>query len=145
MPSSRLHRAIGFSFLAGPATPGSLKFTMTSDCGASSYFVDSNLIGDIEARMKDIVKLDQPATIVVAGHSILRGISMGTLTVRVTDVQRFLHDMLLPAMNVLGLGRHLLSGGTAALKDINTAIAKESYLDVGQFKIPLWKDTECLH
>ena len=133
---------IGFSFLAGSATPGPLKFTITSDCGASSYFVGSNLIGDIEARMKDIVKLDPPATIVVAGHSILRGVSMGTLAIRVTNVQRFLHDMLLPAMNVPGIGRHLLSGGTAALKEINTAIAKESYLDVGQFKIPLRKDTE---
>ena len=51
--------------------------------------------------------------------------------------------MLLPAINVPGLGRHLFSGGTAALKGINTVIIKESYLDVGQFKIPLRKDTEC--
>ena len=29
-----------------------------------------------------------------------------------------------------------------ALKGINTVIAKESYLDVGQFRIPLHKDTE---
>ena len=29
------------------------------------------------------------------------------------------------------------------LKGVNTVIAKESYLDVGQFKIPLRKDTEC--
>ena len=93
--------------------------------------------------MKDIVKLDPPATIVVAGHNTLRGVSMGTLAVRVTDAQGFLHDMLLPAMNVPGLGRHLISGGTAALKGINTVIAKESYLDVGQFKISLRKDTEC--
>ena len=68
---------------------------------------------------------------------------MGTLTVRVTGTQGFLHDMLLPAMNVPGLGRHLFSEGTAALKGINTVIAKESYLDVRQFKIPLRKDTEC--
>ena len=134
---------IGFLFLAGYATPGPLNFTMTSDCGASSNFVDSNLIGDIESRRKDIVKLDPPATIVVAGHDTLRGVSMGTLTVRVTDAQEFLHDMLLPTMNVPGLGRHLFSGETAALKGIHTVIAKEPYLDVGQFKIFLHKDTEC--
>ena len=134
---------IGFLFLAGFATPGPLKFTMTSDCGASSHLVDSNLIGDIESWMKDIVKLDPPATIFVAGRSTLRGVSMGTLTVRVIDAQGFLHDMLLPAMNVPGLSRHLFSGGTAVLKEIKTVIDKESYLDVGQFKISLREDTEC--
>ena len=87
--------------------------------------------------MKDIVKLDPPATIVVAGHSMLKEVSMGTLTVHVTDAQGFLHDMLLPAMNVPELGRHPLSGGTAELKGVNTVIAKEPYLDVGQFKISL--------
>ena len=134
---------IGFSFLAGSPTSGPLKFTMMSDCEASSHFVDCNLIGDIESRMKDIVKLDPPATIVSAGHRALRGVSRGILTVRVTDAQNFLHDMLLPAMNVPGLGRHLFSGGMTALKGIYTIIAKESYLDVGQFTIPLRKDTEC--
>ena len=93
--------------------------------------------------MKDIVKLDPPATIVVAGHSTLRGVSMGTLTVCVTDAQGFLHDMLLPAMNVPGLGRHLFLGRTATLKGIYTVIAKESYLDVSQFKVPLRKGKEC--
>ena len=39
---------IGFSFLAGFATHDPLKFTMTSNGGALLYFVDSNLIGDIE-------------------------------------------------------------------------------------------------
>ena len=68
---------------------------------------------------------------------------MGTLIVRITDAQGFVHGMLLPAMNVPGLGHHLFSGGTAELKGINTVIAKESYLDVGQFKLPLRKDTEC--
>ena len=86
------------------------------------------------------MKLDPPATIV---HNTLRGVSMGTLIVRITDAQGFLHGMLLPAMNVPGLGHHLFSGGTAELKGINTVIAKESYLDVGQFKLPLRKDTEC--
>ena len=115
---------------------------MTSVCGASSHFVDSNLVGHIASRLKNIVKLHPLATIVVAGHSTLRGVSIGTFAVRVTNAQDFLHDMLLPAMNMPVLGGHLFSGGTAALKEINTIIAKESYLDVGQFKITLRKDME---
>ena len=116
------------------AALGPLKFTMTSDYGASSHFVDSNLIGDIEARMKGIVKLDPPVAIVVAGRRTLRGVSIGTLTVRVTEPQEFSHDMLLPAMNVPGLRRHLFLGGTAVVKGFNTVIVEESYADVGRSK-----------
>ena len=78
--------------------------------------------------MKDIVKLDQPTMILVAGHSTLTGVSIGTLTVRVSDAQGFLHGMLLSTMNVPGLGRHPFSKETAAYKGINTFLAKESYL-----------------
>ena len=91
--------------------------------------------------MKNIVKIDPTAIIVVAGHSMLSGVSMGIRTVRVAVTQSFLHDMLLPAMNVRGLGRHLFSGRTVALQGVNMVIAKEPYLDVGQFTIPLRKDT----
>ena len=116
---------------------------MTSNCGASSHFVDSHLLGDIESWTKDIVKLDPSATIVVVGHRTPSEVSMGTLTVRVTNVQCFIHDMLLPAMNVPGLRRRLFSGGTAALKGMNTAIAKQLYLGVEHFKIALFKDIGC--
>ena len=116
---------------------------MTSDCGASSHFIDIHLTGDIESRMKDIVNLGPPMIIVVAGHSTLSGVSMDALTVRVTNAQGFLHDMLLPAMNVQELICHLFPGGTAALKGVNTVIVNMSYLDVGQLKIPLRKDTGC--
>ena len=67
---------------------------------------------------------------------------MGTLTVCVDDAQGFLHDILLPAMNVPGLDRHLFSEEMVVLKGGNTAIAKESYLDVVQFKIVLRKNTD---
>ena len=92
--------------------------------------------------MKDIVKLDPLASIVVAGHSTPSGVYMATFTVRVTGAQGFLHDMLLPVMNVPRLGCHPFLGGMAALQGANTIIAKEPYLDVGQFKIPLRKDTD---
>ena len=49
--------------------------------------------------------------------------------------------MLLSVMNMPGLGRPLFSGGTAALKGINKVIVGESCLDVGQFKVPLGRDT----
>ena len=93
--------------------------------------------------MKGVVKLVPPATIVVVRQSTLRGISMGTLTVRAADAKGFLHDILLPAMNVPGLCRHLFLGGAVVLREVNIVIAKESYLDVGQFEIPLRKDTNC--
>ena len=93
--------------------------------------------------MKDIVKLDPRVTIVVADHSTLSRVSMGNLIVRFIDVQDILHDMLPPAMNVLGLGRHLFSVETVACKGIYTVITKEAYLGVGQFKIALLKDTDC--
>ena len=54
--------------------------------------------------MKDIVKIDPAAAIIVASHSTLSGVSMGTLTVRITDAQGFLHDILLSAIYVPGLG-----------------------------------------
>ena len=115
---------------------------MTSDCGVSLHFVDSHLIGDIESRMKDFVKFDPSATIVDSGRSTISVFSMSTLTVCATDAKGSFHDLLLPAMNMSGLGRHLFSGGMMALERVNTAIAKESYLDVGQFKLPLRKDTD---
>ena len=93
--------------------------------------------------MKSTVKLEPPATIVVAGYRTLSGVRMGTLIVRVTDVQDFLHDMLLPAMNTRGLGYHLFPRGTVALIGVNTVITKISYLNVGHFKMPLRKDTDC--
>ena len=101
-----------------------MKFTMTPDSGASSPVVDGHLIGDIESRMKNIVKLEPPAMIVVAGHSTLNGVNTGTLTIRVNDIQGSLHDMLLPAMNISGLGRHLFSRGAATLKGVKTTLAK---------------------
>ena len=118
-------------------------FTMTPDCGASSHFVDSKLIGENDSRIKDIAKLDPRETIVVASHITLTGVGMGTLTVHVTKAQGFLHDMLLPTMNVPGLDRHLFSGGTMTLNGVNMVIAKEPYLDVGQIKIPFRKDAGC--
>ena len=115
---------------------------MTPDCGASLHFDDSHLIGEIDLQMKDTKKLDPSETIVVASRSKLSGVSMGILTIRFTDTQGFLHDMLLPAIIVPRLAHYLLSGGTAALKQVNTVNTKESYLDVGQFKISRRKDTD---
>ena len=69
---------------------------------------------------------------------------MDTLIICVTDIQEFLHDTLLPALNMPGLGRHLFSVETVALEGMNMAFAKELYLDAVHVKIPLHKDTECL-
>ena len=75
--------------------------------------------------MKDIMELNPPATIVVAGHSTLSGVSIGTLVVCVIEAQGFFQDMMLSAMNMPGLGRHLFSGRTAGLENLNTIISKK--------------------
>ena len=134
---------IDYSFFVSSSNPGQLNFTTTSDCGASSYFLDNHFISDIESRAKDIVKADPLATIDVASFNTLSGVSMHTLTVLAPDAQGFVHDILLPVMNVPRLSRHLLSGGTAVLKGVNTTIVKQSYLDIRLFKIPLRKDRDC--
>ena len=87
--------------------------------------------------MKDIVKLNPSVTIVVAQHTTPSGVSMGTLIIRVSDIQDLFQDLLLPAMDVPELGSHLFLGETVAQKGVNLVTAKESYFDVGQFKIPL--------
>ena len=88
---------------------------MSSDCGTSLHFLQNHLIGDIRLRIKITVKLNSSVKIAVTDHSIFSG-SMGTLSVRVANAQDFLHDMVLPAMNVPGLGRHLFQEGRWHLK-----------------------------
>ena len=77
------------------------------------------------------MKLDPLGTIAVAGHSTLSEVSVRTLTVNVIESQEFIHDMLLPTMNMPGLRRHRFSGGMGAFKVLNAVIAKDSYLEVG--------------
>ena len=96
---------IGYSYRVSRGTLDSLKSTMTSGCGESSHF-------------------DPPATITVAVYSTLRAVSIVTFIICVTDIQGFLHDTLLPALNMPGLGRHLFSGETVALEGMNMAFAK---------------------
>ena len=88
--------------------------------------------------MKGIVKLDPPSMIVVAGHSTLRGVSMGTLTGGIAAAQGFLRDMLLLAMNVPRLDPRLFS-----LKRVNMVITNEPHLEVGKFQISVRKDYDC--
>ena len=45
-------------------------------------------------------------------------------------------------MNVSGLGHHLFSGGTAALKGVNTFIRNRTWTLV-KSKVPLRKDNDC--
>ena len=101
------------------------KFNMTSSSGLSSHFVDGHLIGNIESRTKNIGKLDPPAALIVAIYSTTSGVGMGPLTVRGTDAQGFLYDILLPVMNVPRLGRHLFSGGMVASKGVSTIISRD--------------------
>lgn len=141
--SSRL-AGIDFSFPEGsPINDTPVKFSMTSDCGASSHFIDNHIFPGTKRRIVDYVKLDWPATIVVAGDNQLHRIGKGTVLVLATDHQGNIRSVRLPGMIVRGLERPLFSGGTAALQGVTTFISKQAYLDLGGFRIPLQEYAVC--
>eukprot|EP00903_Cladosiphon_okamuranus_P018846 g17334.t1 len=117
--------------------------TMTADTGASSHFLDSELLPDLEQRMIECTKIDPPLRITVAGQGQLPGTAKGVLKVIVTDQHGNSHPVRLPFICVPNLGRHLFSGGTARKQGVSTFIGPTSFLDVGVFKIPLRSDEAC--
>ena len=79
---------IGYSFIAATSTDittKSIDSSMTADRGASSHFIDSQLLEGIESKMAEYVHLDPPVTINVAGNHRLFGIGKGVLVVNVID------------------------------------------------------------
>ena len=137
---------IGYSFIAAPqiniaAQP--VEFSMTADSGASSHFIDNQLLPGIEHKMNHYVQLDPPVTTKVAGNHRLYGVGQGVLFVQVLDHIGSKHSVRLPVTVVPGLGRHLFSGGSAAARGVTMIIATKSYLDMGAFAIPLRKDSNC--
>ena len=127
---------------------------MTADGGAFIHFIDNQLLPGIELKMNHYVHLNPPATINVAGNHRLYGVGQGILVVQMLhhlgskhSVQLHhlgsQHSVQLPVTIVPGLGRHLFSEGPAAIKGVNMIIAKNSYLDVGVFTVPLRKDSHC--
>ena len=93
--------------------------------------------------MVEYVRLDPPVTINVAGNHRLFGIGKGVLVINVLNHVGSNHSMQLPVTIVPGLGQHLFSGGTAAAKGLSIVIANHSYLDLGDFTVPLRKDSHC--
>eukprot|EP00903_Cladosiphon_okamuranus_P021708 g19957.t1 len=75
---------VGFSFVANSTVPAPA-FTMTVDTGASSHFLDSELLPDLEQRMIECTKIGPPVRITVAGQGQLPGTAKGVLKVIVTD------------------------------------------------------------
>eukprot|EP00903_Cladosiphon_okamuranus_P019947 g18331.t2 len=133
---------VEFSFVANSTAPAPT-FTMTVDTGASSHFLDSELLPDLEQRMIECTKIDPPIRITVAGQGQLPGTAKGVLKVIVTDQYGNSHPVRLPFICVPNLGRHLFSGGTARKQGVSTFIGPTSFLDVGVFKIPLRPDEAC--
>ena len=118
---------------------------MTADSGASSHFIDNQLLPGIEHKMNHYVQLDPPVIINVAGNHRLYGVGQGVLFVQVSGHIGSKHSEQLPVTVVPGLGRHLFSGGSAAARGVTMIIATKSYLDMGAFAIPLplRKDSHC--
>eukprot|EP00752_Nemacystus_decipiens_P017171 g15384.t1 len=135
---------VGFSFIANSTAPAPAPtFTMTVDTGASSHFLDSELIPELEKRMIEYTKIDPPLAITVAGQGQLHGTAKGALKVIVTDLQGNPRSVRLPFICVPTLGRHLFSGGTARKQGVSTFIGSTSFLDIGVFKIPIRPDDAC--
>ena len=105
---------------------------MAADSGASSHFIDNQLLYGIEQKMPNYVVLDPPVTIIVAGNHRLSEIGQGVFVVIVVDRLGAEHSVQLLVTIVPGLGRHLFSGGAApATKGVNMVISKKSYLGFG--------------
>ena len=116
---------------------------MTADSGASSHFIDNQLLPGIEHKMNHYVQLDPPGIINAAGNHRLYGVVRGVLFVQVSDHIESKHSVQLPVTVVPGLARHLFSGGSAATRGVTMIIATKSYLGMGAFAIPLRKDSHC--
>ena len=137
---------IGYSFIAAPpikiaAQP--VDFSMTADSGASSRFIDNQLLPGIEHKMNHYVQLDPPVIINVAGNHRLYGVGQGILVVQMLDHIGSKHSVQLPVTIVSGLDRYLFSGGSAAARGVTMIIATQSYLHMGAFAIPSRKDSHC--
>ena len=137
---------LGYSFIAAfpiniAAQP--VDFSMTADSGASSHFIDNQLLPVIEHKMNHYVQLDPPVIINVAGNHRLYGDDQGVLVVQVLDHIGSKHSVQLPVTIVPGLGRDLFSRVSADARGVTMIIATQSYLDMGDFAIPLRKDSNC--
>lgn len=135
---------VGFSFLASHTNPEPISFAMTVDTGASSHFLDTDLLPDITNHMIEHTKIDPPLIIDVAGKGQLHGTTMGALKVNVSDHQGCVRPIRLPFISVPNLGRHLFSGGTAMKHGVGVLFTPQSpCLDMGAFKIPVQPDASC--
>lgn len=89
--------------------------------------------------MINYVNLDPPVTITVAGSHRLSGIGKAVLVVIVVDHLGAKHSVQLLVTIVPGLGRHSFAGGKTARKRVNMVVSNNSYLDLGEFQVPLRK------
>ena len=137
---------IGYSLIAArpiniAAQP--VDFSMIADRGASSHFIDNQLLPGIEHEMNHDAQLDPPVTKSIAGNHRLYGVGQGVLFVQALDHIGSKHSVQLPVTVVPVLGRHLFSGESAAAREVTTIIATTSYLEMGAFALPLHRDSHC--
>lgn len=77
-------------------------FSLTTDSGAVSHFIDNQLLNRIKDNMLDYVNLDPLVTMVVAGRHLPRDLGKRTRLVLFNDQHG---GIRFPAMVVPGLGR----------------------------------------
>ena len=112
---------IGYSIIAAPpiniaAQP--VDSSMTAGSGASSHFIDNQLLPGIEHQINHYVQLDPPVTINLAGNHRLYGAGQGILLVQMFDHIGSKHSVQLPVTVVPRLGTYLFWGGSAATRGL---------------------------
>eukprot|EP00752_Nemacystus_decipiens_P005704 g5162.t1 len=98
---------VGLPFIADSTAPAPT-FTMTVSIGASSHFLDSELLPELEQSVIEYTKFDPPLVITVAGQGQLHGTAKGALKVTATDQHGDPRSVRLPFICVPKLGRHLV-------------------------------------
>ena len=120
-----------------PKDPHYSTLAMLMDSGATSHFIDPNLITGCYSLVKTITPLVPPHVIITTGDHRLCGREQGQLPVLVRDFHGQLHQVSLSVILVPGLGRHLFSTGAAKRRGVSTVFAATDYMAVGDLRIPL--------
>ena len=95
--------------------------------------------------MLDYMRFSPPMRILTAGGHLLSGTGKRVLLSIVTDQQENQHSARLPAIIVPGLGKHLLTPVYALrTKGVGTTFAANSFVDLGEFRIPLRPDNSSM-
>ena len=98
---------------------------MLVNSGASDYFVDTELIPELQQSMKQYQRLYQPKPIVTTDNQRVVTTSMGTICGHTINLSEQPTPVRAFAMVVPGMGRHLISSSRAIQSAVRAVPSKE--------------------